>query len=164
MLFTYSPNALAENWLNSAIVSILNEGMTNILSGQRMVSWPRNIPLEHRELLRNRRGIRDRLTVFWREYANLERQHQEALLVAMREQTSLPEVFSNDAVCPKIDTFPDVIRVIIDDLFRFLFEKQLSSIIVREKSLRDLHYESIYFSVPSHVCPFCGLGHLRAPG
>lgn len=164
MLFTYPPNALAENWLNSAMVSILNEGMNNILSGQRMVSWPRNIPLEYREILRNRRGIRDRLTVFWREYANLERQHQEALLVAMREQTSLPEVFSNDTVCTKIDAFPDTIRTVIDDLFRFLFEKQLNSIVVGEKCLRDLHYESIYFNIPNQVCPFCGLGHLRAPG
>ncbi|PWK10445.1 hypothetical protein [Pantoea ananatis] len=163
MLFTYHPNALAQNWLNSAIITILNNGMNSIIDGQAITAWPEILPERHREALKTRWGIRDRLNAFWAEYIKLERHDQDSLLVAMREQTSLPDIFSNDIICSKIDEFPKNIRIVIDDLFRFLFEKQLTSIIVGQKSLRDLHYKTIYENIPSKICPFCGLGYLRAP-
>ncbi|WP_145587104.1 hypothetical protein [Yersinia kristensenii] len=163
MLFTYQPNALVENWLNSTIIGILNDGMLRIIAGHKVVVWPGSIPLERRVILKNRRGIRDRLATFWREFAILELHHQEALLTAMHQQTSLPGIFNDNTACTRIDAFPDTIREVIDDLFRFLFETQLNTILVGNKCLRDLHYEAIYYSIPRRVCPFCGLGHLRAP-
>lgn len=164
MLFTYSPQSLAENWLNSTIVSILSNGMQAILNGEEVPRWPDMIPIDRQEILKNRRGIRDRLTKFWQEFSNLEQPNQTALITALEQQTSLPNILFNDVECIGINNFPDGIKDAADNLFRFLFEEQLTTIKIGNRCLRDIHYESIYSNIPSRICPFCGLGYLRAPG
>ncbi|AYL59467.1 MULTISPECIES: hypothetical protein [Enterobacteriaceae] len=164
MLFTYTPLSLEENWLNSTIINILNVSMRSILNGGDVSSWPDIIPPNRRLQLQTRSGIRDRILNFLREFIELERVNQEALLIAMEQQTSLPNVLYDDSVCTGIGEFPENMRKVADDLFRFLFEKQLTTINILGKCLRDIHYEAIYYHLPWRICPFCGLGYLRAPG
>lgn len=164
MLFAYSPLALKENWLNPTIVGILNTGMQALLDGNAAPKWPNIIPVDHRQELRGRTGIRDRLNKFWGEFDALERQAQEAIVEAVAQQTSLPDVLFNDGACLGINVFSDAIQNVTVELFRFLFDKQLTTLKTGEKCLRDLHYDAIYAEFPSRICPFCGLGHFRAPG
>lgn len=164
MLFTYSNKALSENWLNPLIVQILNDGMLTIISGYQVSEWPKIIPSFYRSKLRKRSGIKKRLIKFWSEFENLEQLEQQAMLEALTQQTSLPNILLNDKACAKIDTFPEGIKNATVDLFRFLFDEQLTSLKVGDKCIRDVHYHSIYTEIPSRICPFCGLGHFRAPG
>lgn len=164
MLFTYSPRALNENWLNSTIVQMLVEGMRAMLDGRSYPAWPENIPVVRRPVLRRRSGIRERLQKFWEAYALLETEVKEGLIETLGQQASLPSVLFDDSACSSIEGFPKNIRLATVDLFRFLFEEQLTSIKVGEVSLRDMHYFAIYADVPKRICPFCGLGHFRAPG
>ncbi|EZP31295.1 hypothetical protein BW33_02529 [Pseudomonas sp. RIT288] len=164
MLFTYSPQALAENWLNQTFIQILSEGMRRIISGHQVDVWPSVIPVARRSVLRGRSGIRKRLEEFWKEFLTLNLATQEVLLASLNQQSRLPDALFDNSACVEIDRFPDGIRKATIDLFRFLFEEQLTSIKVGAECLRDLHYTAIYDQVPSRVCPFCGLGHFRAPG
>ena len=81
----------------------------------------------------------------------------------MNIQTSLPNIFTNDQLCSKIESFPQNIRAVTIDLFRFLFEEQINAIFVGDKSLRDTHYSTIYNNIHARICPFCGLSLLRSP-
>ena len=164
MLFTYSPRALAENWLNQAITQILSDGMRRIIDGHKVVAWPGAIPENIRPHLKSRSGVRKRLEKFWKEFAALNLATQEILLEALSQQSNLPDALFNNSTCFEIDRFPANIRDAAVDLFRFLFEEQLTAIKINGKSLRDTHYAVIYEECPSRICPFCGLGHFRAPG
>jgi len=164
MLFTYSPQALLENWLNQTIVQILNDGMLRIIGGHQVVAWPSVIPVARRSKLKSRTGIRKRLEKFWIEFIALNLATQEVLLETLSQQSCLPDVLFNNSTCVEIDRFPDGIRDATVDLFRFLFEEQLTTINIGSECLRDVHYTAIYAAFPSRVCPFCGLGHFRAPG
>jgi hypothetical protein len=164
MLFSYSPNSLAENWLNSTIVEVLGAGMQTILAGGQAPAWAEALPIEHKTELRGRSGIRKRVQKLWTKFAALNHNDQLALLEALTQQTSLPNIYFNDAVCRGIDVFEESVRDAAVDLFRFVFEEQLTSIKVGGESLRDIHYAAIYAEFPSRICPFCGIGHFRAPG
>lgn len=164
MLFTYSPLALAENWLNNTIVNILDNGMRAILQGDPAPIWPEAIPIAYRPKLRARTGIQDRLAKIWVEFRGLTNPEQIAMLEAIQQQTSLPNVLFDDTACTSINLFSNGIRDATVDLFRFLFEKQLTTLKTGGESLRDAHYRLIYSEFPSRICPFCGLGHFRAPG
>ena len=74
MLFTYTPEALTENWLNPTIVHILRVGMQNILEGHELPAWPDMIPVARRNALRRRSGIRKRLANFWTQFIALDRE------------------------------------------------------------------------------------------
>lgn len=164
MLFTYSPQSLNQNWLNMTIIQILAEGMRAIIEGGEPLSWPESIPAARRSELRGRTGIRARLQKFWEAYDSLDIAIQEELREALSQQTLLPNVLFDDSNCSSIENFPENIRLAAIDLFRFLFEEQLTSLKIDKVSLRDMHYSAIYADVPSRICPFCGLGHFRAPG
>lgn len=164
MLFTYSRLALAENWLNPTIVQILNDGMQAIIDGRAVVAWPTAIPVVHRSMLKGRSGIKKHLNKIWTEFANLNHTTQVTLFETLNQQASLPDVLFNNSACAEIDRFPDGIRDAIVALFRFLFDKQLTTINIGSECLRDVHYAAIYAELPSPICPFCGLGHFRAPG
>lgn len=164
MLFSYSHNALAENWLNSTIVDVLGTGMQTILAGGNAPAWSDALPIAHKTELKGRSGIRKRVQKLWTKFAALNQADQLALLDALNQQTFLPNIYFNDAVCRGIDGFDESVSVAAVDLFRFIFEEQLTAIKVGGICLRDIHYAAIYAEFPSRICPFCGIGHFRAPG
>ncbi len=138
--------------------------MHAILDGREIPTWENMIPEARRAELRPRHGIKKRVKVFFEKFADLVRPIQENLVDALRQQTSLPNVLFDDSVCTEISVFPEEIRKATTDLFKFLFDEQLTSIIVGNECLRDIQYSAIYTDLPSRICPFCGVGHFRAPG
>ncbi|EOT1258723.1 hypothetical protein ACNKCT_003484 [Cronobacter sakazakii] len=163
MLYTYSNLALSENWLNVTIINILDDGMRRILAGNELLKWPDILPQQRKDILRTRYGIKTRIEVFFAEFSKLELEMKQELLKTLRQQSSFPDVFIDDSVCLKIDFFPKNIQTAADELFRFLFEEQLKTLFVGADSLRDYHYKKIYSNLNWRICPFCGLGYLRAP-
>ncbi|EKZ9180001.1 hypothetical protein OC503_19325 [Vibrio vulnificus] len=163
MLFTYSPLSLSENWLNSTIIDLLSDGMQSILDGADVPNWPNDIPAGYRAKLRSRHGIKKRLITFWEKYADLDRDTQESLLAAVEQQTSLPDILVNENECISIQNFTAEIQDAADKLFRFLFDEQITSLLLDSgECLRDFHYNAIYENLPARLCPFCGLEPFRS--
>jgi len=163
MLFIYSEDGLAENWLGNTVIATLLAGMEAISAGQPLPKWPACIPEERRAILATRTGLRDRIRAFWKVFAELDPPVRVQLQQAMVSQTDLPEIFSNGQACPTISGFDAKVRVAATSVFRFAFEL-LSELTVGAKCVRDIQFAAIYENLGSRLCPFCGLGYFRAPG
>lgn len=164
MLYTYTQNALKENWLNSTITLVLATGFREIIAGGTATSWPKIIPIDKRPLLQGRSGIKKRVQEVWKQFKLLDPALKISLMDAMTHQSSVPNIFNNGVLCKTIKDFPEHIETATVALFRFLFEEQLNTLLINGESLRDIHYNEVYTQIPSRICAFCGLGFFRAPG
>ncbi|MBS1101755.1 hypothetical protein JK202_01775 [Gluconobacter sp. Dm-62] len=161
MLFSYPIGALNQNWLNKVVVDMVLAGMNAIDARHRPLSWPECLPLERRELLAQRTGLRSKRSNFLREYRKLTTAERSEVRTAILRQTALPNVFSDNAPCPTLASLPPSIHASVSDLATYLFG-QLSSLKQDGGFLRDNQYGVIYRSNIRH-CPFCGLNYFRAP-
>lgn len=162
MLFSYPIAALGENWLNAVAVEMMLAGMDAIDQGRQQPAWPDCLPPARRALLQQRTGLRSKLSNLLRAYRGLSVAERRDVRAAIIRQTELPNVFSDNAPCPKLASLPISIRVPASALATYLFD-QLSTLKEGEGFLRDNQYQVIYAS-DIRYCPFCGLNRFRAPG
>ena len=165
MLFTFPENALNCNWFNPAIIDTLTKGMDAVDSNELPEEWqdclPDDLPDNKRNILIQKRGLRDHLGAFWEGFRNLAEVDKETVRGAIMCQTNLPELFTNGTPCPSADDLQEDIKENAKQLARYLFD-QLLKIKDGEKNLRDTHFDTIQTS-GIQICPFCGLHYFRSP-
>lgn len=157
MLFCYSPDALQDNWLHEVLTETLQAGMDRIDQGLQVVAWPKNIPLDRRDALSSRTGLRDRLIEFFEAYDALALVGRVAVRNAMTSQNSFPDLFNGEFPCARLSDLPETVRLPIKNMFQFAFD------LLTPIGLRDIHYKKLYEKVPARICPFCGVENLEAP-
>jgi hypothetical protein len=158
VLFGYPNAANASNWLHDCIYEILKNIHLALNQGVQPLSWPDCIPATHREKLKSRRGLRNRINVYKETLENLRPAERQEVYNALIDQNKIPTLLSATSNCKKIDELPEGIREKISDIYDVAFD------LLTDLGIRDKQYKAIYDSIPRKDCPFCGLEPLDAPG
>ena len=157
MLFCYPIDATQDNWLHECLVEILQNALQALNAGCAPVPWPDCIPAVHRERLRARTGLKDRLQAFLTAAALLSKTNRNSIMEAITSENNFPAAFDGQTTCICCDQMPGAIRTAAIELARFEFS------LLTELGLRDKHYRMIYEKIPNRLCPFCGCEYFDAP-
>src|SRR5271166_5904133 len=84
--------------------------------------WPEIIPVNRREKLRRRTGLRDRLVKYTSAYQPLNPNEQKAANEALSGQNRIEELLSGRCDCTTLPGLPEPIRNTLGDLFEFAFD------------------------------------------
>lgn len=155
MLFGYPIEATAENWFHECLVEILETIHAN---PQQNFIWPDIIPLQYRERLSGRTGLRARLIAYQEAISSLGSNELNQVSNALIEQNEIADLLACRCNCETLDELPLAIQQPLKSLFEFGFK------ILTDLGIRDQHYQVIYNTTAIHVCPFCGCEYFDAPG
>jgi hypothetical protein len=158
MFFGYPIEATAENWFHECLVEIIHTIHNCVRNSQEPPNWPEIIPIDYRDTLRRKTGLRNRLEdykVIIRSFNNDELDHVENALI---NQNDISRLLSGENNCEAIEDLPEALWQPVKCLFEFSFE------LLTDLEIRDHQYREIFDRVPYHVCPFCGCEYFDAPG
>jgi len=158
LLFTYSPNFAAHNWLHDVIFGQLQSSMQQIDNGEDTIDWPGWLPAEYNDQLGGRRGLRDHIANFRAAYCDLTPAERSIVSEALVTHNSLPENLQGQVVCCPKDTLPVAIQQPTSKLFEYAFD------LLTKIGSRDEQYKVIYTAASWKVCPFCGIHPLDGIG
>lgn len=158
MFFGYPITAIADNWLHECLVEIVTAVHASLDAGQQPTAWPTIIPETHRELLRRRTGLRDRLDTYKNEIHGLTLAQRAQVLSCLNQQNAIADLVSCVSDCESLTDLPEAIREPAKELFVFAFG------LLTDLGVRDRHYTAIYNASPPNVCPFCYSEYFDAPG
>jgi hypothetical protein len=125
---------------------------------QGALAWPDIIPAVHRDKLRRRTGLYDRLAQYAAAAGKLSVSERQQVLACLVQQNRIADLVICSTDCESLSDLPKAIQAPIVELFGFAFE------LLTGLGVRDRHYRTIYTAVPYHVCPFCGCEYFDAPG
>lgn len=158
MIFGYPLEATAENWFHECLFQMLQTIHHNLQAGEVIPDWPDIIPEPYRERLRNRPGLKDRLSDYRVVAETLKPDELILVCNTLIGQNEIERLLSAACNCATVNNLPIVIQEPIKNLFDFGFK------LLTDLGIRDRQYRKIYNSLPSHVCPFCGCEYFDAPG
>lgn len=158
MLYNYPPDATKGNWLHCCLVQVLMRVHRDLDLKKTPPSWPQIIPVEYRENLKLKRGLRDRLKTYTDTLKSLSDAERQSVHETLVRQNQLRRLLSGQRICQRIDALPEKIRDPAKNLFEFAFG------LLTDLEIRDTHYQTIYDSSIEKLCPFCGLEYFDAPG
>jgi len=154
MLFGYPITATVNNWLHECFCEILQTIHSNVANGDLVTEWFEAIPKSYRDRLKSRlqrRGkLGDKLNEYQTELAKLPVVEQNRILQAFNDQNKIAQLLSCQCNCEAITDLPLSIHKPVKDLFKYAFG------LLEELEIRQQHYQIIYKSIPSRMCPFCG--------
>lgn len=150
--------ATTENWLHDCLVEMLIAIHRHLDEGAPLAKWPRIIPETHRDVLRNKSGLRDRLDAYRIAVRDLSPQERQRVSVCLKQQNRIGELCTCAEDCDALDQLPLASHESIRSLFDYAYE------LLTKTGVRDRHYSTIYSATPYHVCPFCGSEYFDAPG
>ncbi len=157
MFFGYPIAATAENWLHECLSEIVTTIHTSLDAGNDPPPWPELIPAAHREALRSRHGLRDRLLRYSNALQELDLPGRERVLNSLVQQNDIGNLVAGISECECIDELPEEVQQPVEDLFTFAFK------LLTEVGVRDRYYSMIYSTLEYKVCPFCGSEYFDAP-
>ncbi len=158
MLFGYALASTAENWLHESLVEMVTTIHADLAAGNPNAGWPDIIPVAHREALRRRFGLRDRLNAYRTAVATLTSEQRLQIATCLVQQNRIHELCRCEEDCEQLDQLPAECRAPLDSLFGYAFD------LLTKIGIRDRHYAAIYNRTLYHVCPFCGCEYFDAPG
>lgn len=158
MLFGYPIAVTENNWLHDCIMAVLANVHALADTGQPYPPWPQIVPEAHRQAIRSRHGLRNRISAYDNVLRGLTQADRDTILAAMTDQNRIEDLLSGTSNCTPIGGLHEGVRGPVESLFDFAFE--LLSVF----ELRDRQYEGIYAAAIEHVCPFCGMEYFEAPG
>jgi hypothetical protein len=158
VLFSYSPVGFQDNWLHDTLIEMLTTDMARVDGGLARVAWPTCIPLEHREVLRRKYGLRNRRATLLDRYEALGVPDRTDVRGALARHNAFPAIFDDGLPCVCLSDLAAVIRDPIKSLFEFAFD------LLSDLGLRDTNYKRLYDELDYKVCAFCGVELLDAPG
>jgi len=158
VLFGYPIDATSNNWLHECICEAIKAVHSAIDDEGAYPGWPDVLPEEHREKLKTRRGVRDKLVGYDLAVRQLSKEQRDLILDALEGQNRVADLLAGDFDCVLLDGLPKAVRPLVSDLFGFAFE------LLSEFRIRDEQYQAIYSARDDHVCPFCGTEFFDAPG
>lgn len=150
MLFGYPIAATAENWLHECLVEMLATIHTNLDAGLPPVAWPSIIPEAHRDELKTRVGLRERLDTYSIAVAAVTPDERQQIATCILQQNRIKELCGCSEDCEVLGQLPGASRVPIRELFEYAFD------LLAKIGVRDRHYQIIYTTTRARVCPFCG--------
>jgi hypothetical protein len=124
---------------------------------QGALAWPDIIPAAHRDKLRRRTGLYDRLAQYAAAAGKLSVSERQQVLACLVQQNRIADLVTCSTDCESLSDLPKAIQAPIVELFGFAFE------LLTGLGVRDRHYRTIYTAVPYHVCPFCGCEYFDCP-
>lgn len=158
MFFSYPLAAAAPNWVHEALVEMVTTIHTRVDAGQQPPAWPTLIPHAHRARIRTRHGLRDRLNTYCSAIQSLKPAQRAKVLTCLNQQNAIANLVSCASDCECLTDLPEPVQEPAKDLFVFAFK------LLTDLNVRDDHYEIIYNTLESKVCPFCTLEYFDAPG
>jgi hypothetical protein len=167
MLFGYPIEAVTENnWLHECFCCFIESIHENLACGTVVTDWLDVIPEKHRNKLKSRLmrsgGLGDKLNSYQKALAKLTSVEQALFLKAFNEQNKIDLLLSCQCDCDSInDLLQKNIRDTVEKPLTHLFEYAFG--LLTDLEIRDQHYHTIYKSIPSRVCPFCGYEKFSAP-
>jgi|RhiMetdeSRZDD1v2_1073273.scaffolds.fasta_scaffold16146_9 hypothetical protein len=124
---------------------------------QGALAWPDIIPAVHRDKLRRRTGLYDRLAQYAAAAGKLSVSERQQVLACLVQQNRIADLVICSTDCESLSDLPKAIHAPIAELFGFAFE------LLTGLGVRDRHYQAIYTAAPYHVCPFCGCEYFDCP-
>jgi hypothetical protein len=162
MLFGYPINATVDNWLHECFCEVIKSIHINVANGKTTDEWFEVIPAQYRDRLKSRLQGRGKLGSNLKDYqvalAKLTTAEQSQILKAFNEQNQIALLLSCQGNCEAITDLPLSIREPVKVLFTYAFE------LLEDLEIRKNHYQIIYKSIPSRICPFCGDENFAALG
>lgn len=154
MLFGYPIAATVDNWLHECFCHVLQSIHSKLASGNVVTEWSEVIPEPYRNGLKSRLtgrgGLGDKLNGYQTALAKLTTADQNRILQAFNDQNKIALLLSCQCDCEAIADLPSGIHEPVKILFKYAFG------LLEELEIREKHYNIIYKSIPSRVCPFCG--------
>jgi hypothetical protein len=158
VLFGYPLEATSENWIHECLCDMVSAIHLGLDADVPPPDWPDIIPATHREQLRSRMGLRDRLRVYRQAVTTLSPQERQQVATCLSDQNRIADLLSCASNCEVLDDLPASVRGPVADLFGFAFD------LLGALGLRDGLYQTIYEKCTHKVCPFCGCEYFDAPG
>jgi hypothetical protein len=162
MLFGYPINATADNWLHECFCEVIQLIHHNVAIGKTPDEWSEVIPVQYRDRLKSRLQGRGKLGSNLKDYQEalekLTTIEQDRILKAFNEQNQIALLLSCQCDCEAITDLPFGIQKPVEVLFKYAFE------LLEDLEIRKNHYQIIYRSIPSRICPFCGDENFAALG
>lgn len=156
MLVSYPVEAIEENWLHGGLAAVLTRALDQ--QQEPMTDWLLEFPVERRNAVESRPSLRQRLELVVASIAALGKAQRDALSACLAQQNDLPGVFSSLAAPSAIAAEPPALKLQLASLFEKAFE------LLTDLGIRDRQYQRVYDHVSGHVCGFCGIEPLSAPG
>ncbi len=157
MLFGYPVEATQENWLHDCLCEIVLSVHGCIENGKKYPNWPGIVPAAHREQLKSRTGLRDRVAAYFTAASSLGSAERATIAKVMADQNNIADLLSCVCDCLTVDDLPEAVRKPVCSLFGFGFN------LLSAFGIRDRQYELIYVEIKSQVCPFCGCEYFDSP-
>lgn len=164
MLFGYPVAATDDNWLHQCFCQIMQAIHSNLAGSNIITEWSKVIPEPYRNRLKSRLEgsgkLGDKLNAYQTALTKLTAAEQNQILQAFNDQNKIALLLSCQCDCQAITDLPSAIRKPVKALFKYAFYLLTDP----ELEIRDKHYDIIYKSIPSRVCPFCGCEGFDALG
>ncbi|MDC3379158.1 hypothetical protein OAX78_02635, partial [Planctomycetota bacterium] len=157
MFFTYPATATKDNWLHESLVYAIQRLLADVSARKRTPKWPDYLLPEHRDALRSRRSLRDRLGDLRKALRGLTQPERDLVAQALESQNKIADLLNCTADCETLDELPLTTRAPI----KAIFEKAFG--LLTPFGLRDKHYKAIHASLPRTICPFCGCEYFDRP-
>jgi hypothetical protein len=157
MLFGYPVAATSENWLHESLIEAIQAVHNKVDLKEALPEWPNIFPAEHRDKLKNRRGLMVRFEVYRAAVAIITSEERSQILTAMQAQNKIADLLSCNCDCPTILNLPVGVREPVKDLFDFAFG------LLTDLGIRHRQYAHIHKGMGARVCPFCGMEEFSAP-
>jgi hypothetical protein len=159
MLFGYPIDAVTKNnWFHECFCLFMEAIHQNLSHGTEVTDWFGVIPVAYHERLESRlkhkTGLGYKLNEYQQALKKLSQIEQDLVLQTFKDQNKIDLLLSCQCNCNSINDLPQNIQNIISKSLKDLFEYAFNLLTVLE--IRDQHYQVIYKSIPSRVCPFCG--------
>lgn len=158
MLFGYPAEVATENWLHDSVVQAVESIHILVDAKKALPKWPEILPVNHREQLASRHGLKRNLIAYAKALKALQPNERKKVIDALRAQNKIPELLNREYDCDRLADLPASMHEPIKSLFNFAFS------LLTEFKIRQQLYERLLSHIPSRICPFCGLELFRAPG
>jgi hypothetical protein len=153
----YPIEATEGNWLHECLSSMVRSVHESLDCDQPVPDWPEIIPIEYRERLKHRTGLKDRFQKYQTVVTRLGAKNRRRIQRALADQNGIAVLVACGGDCEALGDLPKSIRKPIEELFGFAFR------LLTNLGIRDEHYRAIYSAQEDHVCPFCGCEYFDAP-
>jgi hypothetical protein len=159
MFFGYPIEAVTKNnWLHECLCLFMEAIHQNLSLGTEVLDWFGVIPVAYQKRLESRlkhkTGLGYKLNEYQQALKKLSLTDQDLVLQTFKDQNEIELLLSCQFDCDSINDLPQNVQNIISkslkDLFVYAFD------LLTDLEIRDQHYQVIYKSIPSRVCPFCG--------
>jgi len=158
VLFGYPIAATQDNWLHDCLCEAVRVIHAAVDANKKYPVWPTVLPKAHRDTLKSRTGLRDRLKAYNTAVRKLAKAERDIVLDALDSENRIGDLLSGACECATIDGLPEIVQGPVAELFGFAF------CLLTDLALRDQQYAVIYATIPERVCPFCGMEAFDAPG